>query len=56
MNLLLAGGGEVLVVAGQENNLSHRQRVEAFAMKPRRTFRIEAAAARDLRGRSAAGA
>lgn len=30
MNLLLAGGGEVLVVAGQENNLSHRQRVEGF--------------------------
>ena len=30
MNLLLADGGEVLVVAGQENNLSHRQRVEGF--------------------------
>ncbi|MGO5029829.1 LacI family DNA-binding transcriptional regulator [Candidatus Agathobaculum pullicola] len=30
MNLLLAGDGEVLVVAGQENNLSHRQRVEGF--------------------------
>lgn len=30
MNLLLAGGGEVLVVAGQENNLSHRQRIEGF--------------------------
>ncbi|WP_125116642.1 LacI family DNA-binding transcriptional regulator [Agathobaculum sp. Marseille-P7918] len=30
MDLLLAGDGEVLVVAGQENNLSHRQRVEGF--------------------------
>lgn len=30
MDLLLAGDGEVLVVAGHENNLSHRQRVEGF--------------------------
>lgn len=30
MNLLLADGGEVLVVAGQENNLSHRERVDGF--------------------------
>lgn len=30
MDLLLAGHGEVLVVAGQENNLSHQQRVDGF--------------------------
>ena len=30
MNLLLAGHGEVLVVAGQKNNWSHQQRVDGF--------------------------
>ncbi|MDO4270807.1 MAG: LacI family DNA-binding transcriptional regulator [Eubacteriales bacterium] len=30
MNLLLGGTGKVLVVAGQENNLAHRQRVDGF--------------------------
>ncbi|HIY52546.1 MAG TPA: LacI family DNA-binding transcriptional regulator [Candidatus Agathobaculum merdavium] len=30
MDLLLAGEGEVLVIGGQENNLSHRQRVDGF--------------------------
>lgn len=30
MHLLLAGGGKVLVIGGQENNLSHRQRVQGF--------------------------
>ena len=30
MDLLLAGHGEVLLVAGQENNWSHQQRVDGF--------------------------
>ena len=30
MGLLLPDGGDVLVVAGQEHNLSHRQRVDGF--------------------------
>ena len=30
MDLLLAGHGEVLLVAGQENNCSHQQRVDGF--------------------------
>lgn len=30
MGLLLPDGGDVLVVAGQENNLAHRQRVDGF--------------------------
>lgn len=38
MDLLLAGHGEVLLVAGQENNWSHQQRVDGFQTEAAANF------------------
>ena len=38
MDLLLAGHGEVLLVAGQENNWSHQQRVDGFQAEAAANF------------------
>lgn len=38
MDLLLAGQGEVLLVAGQENNWSHQQRVDGFQTEAAANF------------------
>lgn len=38
MDLLLAGQGEVLLVAGQENNWSHQQRVDGFQAEAAANF------------------
>lgn len=38
MDLLLAGHGEVLLVAGQENNWSHQQRVDGFQAEASANF------------------
>ena len=38
MDLLLAGQGEVLLVAGQENNWSHQQRVDGFQAEAAASF------------------
>lgn len=38
MDLLLAGHGEVLLVAGQENNWSHQQRVDGFQSEAAANF------------------
>ncbi len=40
MDLLLAGHGEVLLVAGQENNWSHQQRVDGFQARLPQIFPV----------------